>query len=234
MTKEKTQARREQLAKLRAAQKSKERRTAMLMWGAGAFVIILLVGIVGFYVIQERAASSLDGVKSFAYKGSQHTLIKVDYKEKPPVGGEHNPVWQQCGVYDEPINNENGVHSMEHGSVWITYRPDLPKADVDKLKALVTTDYLLLSPYPGLKVPVVASSWNHQLELTGVDDPRLARYIAKYKQNPTETPEYGATCTGNGSTDQTAAQSPIPATSPSAAPSGAPSATEMPKASPSS
>ncbi|WP_214416373.1 DUF3105 domain-containing protein [Sphaerisporangium fuscum] len=220
MAKDRTQARREQLAQLRAAQKRKERRAAMLMWGAGAFVIVLLVGVVGFYIVRDRSQTSLDAVTSYTYKGSEHTAIKVNYKETPPVGGPHNPVWQQCGVYDQPINNEHGVHSMEHGSVWITYRPDLPKADVSKLKAMITSDYMLLSPYPGLKAPVVVSSWNHQLVLTGADDPRLPRYITKYRQNPSTTPEYGATCTGDGSTQATAADEPIPTASPTAAPTG--------------
>ncbi|GAA3822104.1 DUF3105 domain-containing protein [Sphaerisporangium flaviroseum] len=236
MAKERTQARREHLAQLRAAQKRKERRTAMLMWGAGAFVIVLLVGIVGFYVIRDRAETSLDAVKSFNYKGSQHTPIKVNYKETPPVGGEHNPAPQQCGVYDQPINSENGVHSMEHGAVWITYRPDLPKADVDKLKALVTSDYVLLSPFPGLPAPVVASSWNHQLSLNGASDPRLPKYITKYMQNPSTTPEYGATCTGQGTSNKLASDDPLPTSmpSPSVAPSGQPSATPAPSGTPSS
>ncbi|MFC7382760.1 DUF3105 domain-containing protein [Sphaerisporangium rhizosphaerae] len=243
MGKERTQARREHLAQMRAVQKRKERRTAMLMWGAGAFVIVLVVGLVGFYVIRENAAGSLDAVKTFSYKASQHTAIKVNYKETPPVGGEHNPQWQQCGPYDGPINPENGVHSMEHGAVWITYRPDLPKAQVDKLKAMVTSDYILLSPYPGLTAPVVVSSWNHQLALTGADDARLPRYITKYKQNPSTTPEYGATCGGEDATSALAADNPIPTTSPtpapnaSAAPSESPAPAEssaMPSATPSS
>jgi hypothetical protein len=222
MTKEKTQARREHLAKMRADQKRKERRSAMLMWGAGGLVILVLVGLVGFYLVRERSQTSLDGVKSYGYKGALHTQARVVYKEVPPVGGQHNPVWQNCGVYDQPINNENGVHSMEHGAVWITYRPGLPKADVDKLKQLVTGDYILLSPYPGLPAPVVASSWNHQLAMTGADDPRLPRYVAKYKQNASYTPENGASC--QQGTDATAAQSPIPSVAPSAQPSGQPSA----------
>ncbi|MEO3813512.1 DUF3105 domain-containing protein [Sphaerisporangium sp. B11E5] len=219
MAKERTQARREQLAKMRAAQQRKERRTALLMWGAGGLVIAVLVGLVGYYVINERARSSLDGVTSFKYDAGGHTAARVAYKENPPVGGEHNPTWQLCQVYDEPINSENAVHSMEHGAVWITYRPDLPKAQVDKLKALVTGDYLLLSPYPGLSAPVVVSSWNHQLKLNNADDPRLPKYITKYKQNPSTTPEYGATCGGQGSTNLPASQNPLPTVAPTPEPS---------------
>jgi hypothetical protein len=88
------------------------------------------------------------------------------------------------------------VHSLEHGAVWITYRPDLPAADVQRLQALAADDYMLLSPYPGLPAPVVATAWNHQLPLTGADDPRLPQFIRRFKNNPTTTPEFGATCSG--------------------------------------
>jgi hypothetical protein len=49
---------------------------------------------------------------------------------------------------------------MEHGAVWITYRPDLPKEQVDKLRQLARdSNSLLVSPYPELAAPVVASAW---------------------------------------------------------------------------
>ncbi|MFF5212623.1 DUF3105 domain-containing protein [Streptosporangium sp. NPDC000396] len=236
MTKEKTQARREHLARMRAEQKRKERRTALLMWGAGGAVIVLLVGLVAFYLINERVVTSLDAVTSAKYAGGQHVAAKVSYKENPPMGGEHNPGWQNCGIYDQPINSENAVHSMEHGAVWITYQPDLPKDQVARLKELASKDYMLLSPYPGLPAKVVASSWNKQLKLDGADDPRLPKYIAKYRNNSAETPEFGASCSGGIST--TTAEAPIPATAPTAAPSQkpstAPKATPSPSATPSS
>ncbi|MFI6454810.1 DUF3105 domain-containing protein [Streptosporangium amethystogenes] len=226
MTKEKAQARREHLARMRADQQRKERRTAFLMWGSGGLVIVLLVGLVAFYMVNERATTSLDSVTSAKYVGSQHTQTKVTYKESPPLGGEHNPSWQNCGIYDQPINNENAVHSMEHGAVWITYRPDLPKAELDTLKELASKDYMLLSPYPELPAKVVASSWNKQLKLDSAEDPRLPKFITKYKNGP-DTPELGASCSGAVGT--TTAEAPIPATAPSAAPdqSGAP-ATDAP------
>ncbi|AWS41848.1 DUF3105 domain-containing protein [Streptosporangium sp. 'caverna'] len=217
MTKEKAQSRRDHLVRMRAEQKRKERRTAFLMWGAGGAVILVLVGFVAFYLVKERATTSLDAVTSAKYPGSLHVQTKVKYKENPPVGGEHNPAWQNCGIYDQPLNNENAVHSMEHGAVWITYQPDLPKAQVDKLKELASKDYMLLSPYPGLPAKVVASSWNKQLKLDSAEDPRLPKFISTYKNNSAETPELGAACDGGVST--VAADAPIPETTPTAAPS---------------
>ncbi len=58
--------------------------------------------------------------------GAQHLEEPVTYTENPPVGGVHNPVWQNCGYYAAPIPNETAVHSLEHGAIWITYQPDLP------------------------------------------------------------------------------------------------------------
>src|SRR3712207_9592687 len=46
----------------------------------------------------------------------QHTEGSVDYPQSPPVGGEHNPIWQNCGLYEEPVRNETAVHSLEHRS----------------------------------------------------------------------------------------------------------------------
>jgi hypothetical protein len=229
MTKEKAQARREHLTRMRDEQKRKERRAAFLMWGAGGAVVVLLVAVVAYYMVTERATNSLDNVVTAKYTGSQHTQTKVTYKETPPMGGEHNPAWQNCGIYDQPVNNENAVHAMEHGAVWITYQPNLPKAEVDKLRELASKEYMLLSPYPGLPAKVVASSWNNQLKLNGADDGRLPRFITKYKNGP-GTPELGASCSGGVGT--TTAEAPIPATAPSQDPSAAPDASAAPSDAP--
>jgi hypothetical protein len=88
---------------------------------------------------------------------------------------------------------------MEHGAVWITYRPDLPPDQVQILKSTASDDFILLSPYPGLASPVVASAWNHQITLDGAADSRLRPFIDRYKNNPETTPEFGAPCAGGTS-----------------------------------
>jgi hypothetical protein len=135
-------------------------------------------------------------VTTASYPAGQHVAGRLTWKESPPVGGAHNVAWQNCGVYNQPIHNEHAVHSLEHGAVWIAYRPDLPSDEVQRLAALAADDYMLVSPYPGLAVPVVATAWNHQIRLDGAEDPRLVAFIDEYRNNPRNTPEFGAPCFG--------------------------------------
>lgn len=129
-----------------------------------------------------------------------HTEGTLSYAQSPPVGGAHSGVWQNCGIYDQPVRNENAVHSLEHGAVWVTYRPDLPAADLEQLRALARgQSYVLLSPYPGLQTPVAASAWGLQLALESVSDPKLADFVRTYQQG-SQTPEPGAPCTGGTGT----------------------------------
>jgi predicted small secreted protein len=135
------------------------------------------------------------GVTSYSNLSRDHTKEPVDYPQSPPVGGPHNPIWQNCGFYSKPVRDENAVHSMEHGAVWITYAPDLPKDRVEKIKSLTQMSYVLASPYPGLPAPLVASAWGKQLRLNSTNDPRLEQFVRAYRQGP-QTPEPGAPCRG--------------------------------------
>jgi len=106
------------------------------------------------------------------------------------------------------VPSEYAVHNLEHGAVWITYQPSLPKSEVAGLRAFVERQsslspggqrgsrYLDLTPYPGLPAPVVASSWGFQLRLTSPTDPRLQDFVSKFRASKTYTPEYGGECTG--------------------------------------
>ena len=145
----------------------------------------------------EQPGNPPQGVKSFdAGPGGRHIEGRVDYAQSPPVGGEHNPIWQNCGFYSEPVRNENAVHSLEHGAVWITYLPDLLQDEIERLRDLAQNNsYVLASPYPDQDSAVVATAWGKQLSLQSAQDPDLERFIDAYSQGP-QTPEPGAPCTG--------------------------------------
>ena len=136
------------------------------------------------------------GVQAFEVLERSHVLTEVIYPQAPPVGGNHAPIWQNCGFYDVPIANETAVHSLEYSAVWITYRPGLPSESVDALRRLVRRQtYVLVSPVPELASPVVASAWGHQLVLDSPDDHRLEQFVRSFRLSP-QAPEPGGPCSG--------------------------------------
>ena len=166
----------------------------------GVIAAVFVAGFAALVILdarQKAASSSPGGVQTYDVgPANQHTEGSVDYALDPPVGGEHNFAWQNCGFYEQPVRNELAVHSLEHGAVWITYSPDLPQDEVERLHDLaLSEDYVLVSPYPGLDSPVVASAWGKQLRLESAEDPALERFIGAYSQGP-QTPEPGAACSG--------------------------------------
>ncbi|MHB1612780.1 MAG: DUF3105 domain-containing protein [Actinomycetes bacterium] len=137
--------------------------------------------------------------------GHAHVAGPVTNSVIPPVGGDHSATWLDCGVYDRPVPAEKAVHDLEHGAVWITYRPSLPAAEVAELRAFEARQptvartgsrYVDLSPYPGLHSAIVVSSWGFQLRVTAPADPRLQRFVDTFRASPRDSPELGGPCTG--------------------------------------
>jgi Protein of unknown function (DUF3105) len=177
---------------LQKRRSTKNDKLSIWLVGGGAVITLILV----ILVLNPPKPGDIAGVVTYGNLARDHSSAPVTYPQTPPVGGVHNPVWQNCGIYDQPVHNENAVHSLEHGSVWITYQPDLPADAVEHLRSLVRGhDHLLLSPYPGLPRPVVASAWGLQLQLDDANDSRLPLFITHYEQGP-QTPEPGAVCNG--------------------------------------
>ena len=176
-------------------------------WGPIAVVgavVLIAVGIIGWGVFAsvqsdkkngtpwaERAAA-IAGIVNYResnpdlVKGSQHKAGALKYEQSPPVAGEHNPSWQNCNgiVYPEPIANEHAVHSLEHGTVWITYKQGLPADQVATLAAKVEgREKIMMSPVAGLTNNVSLQAWGYQLKVDSVDDPRIDEFIKSLRVN---------------------------------------------------
>lgn len=165
--------------------------------GIAVLVLAVLVAVavgVGAFLGRERSTPDVDGLRTWRLAPS-HVTGPVDYAQSPAVGGPHAPQWLNCGVYGAPVPEENAVHSLEHGAVWVTYRPGLASGDVSRLVARLPDTFVIVSPYPGLRAPVVVSAWGAQVALRGVDDERLGEFVRFYRRGVT-TLEPGGPCHG--------------------------------------
>jgi hypothetical protein len=179
----------------------RQQRRTRTIWIVAAVVAVVVVAIAAYVILNRKEAppAVVGDVQTYSDLSRNHTSGPVSYAQNPPVGGDHDPVWQNCGYYAKPVRNENAVHSLEHGAVWITYRPDLPQPQIDTLKALAESQtFILVSPKDDLPAPVVASAWGKQVLLDSADDPGLNEFVRSYRLDPSG-PELGAPCTGGTS-----------------------------------
>jgi hypothetical protein len=144
------------------------------------------------------AAMAIRGVTYRVEGQHNHVPGVIKYDSSPPVGGNHAPLWLPCNgqVYDHQVANENAVHMLEHGAVWVTYNPKtLSAAGVTKLKTYVQgQDRVAMSPYAGLRTPISLQAWGYQLFVSSANDPRIAQFISTLEYNPKTTPEPTAGC----------------------------------------
>jgi len=140
-------------------------------------------------------SGEIEGVVVFPEQSREHDPdFRYPFSDLPPVGGIHHPIWVNCGVYTEAVPVELAIHSLEHGSVWIAYQPELDAAAITTLQNQAQDQtHILVSPYPGLRSPIVLSAWARQLELDSADDPRLAEFITAYLHGA-QSPEPNVTC----------------------------------------
>ena len=192
-------ARRSQkVAKFKRQQAQAKRRRLLAIVGGSVVavaVIALLIVTVVTSGIPKAAPAAIQGIQTFPGLTAGHVSGSVKYPQTPPVGGPHAPTPLNCAIYSQPVPNENAVHSLEHGSVWITYDPAaITGNQLTKLRNDIPKTYAILSPYAGLPSPIVASAWGVQLQISSVDDPGIATFIAKYRLAKS-APEPGAPCT---------------------------------------
>ena len=163
---------------------------------------LLAVAVINLVVIISWESSGIRGLQTFAEANHKHvSAASVAYDRNPPAGGAHSAMGQNCGVYEQPVANMNGVHSLEHGAVWITYRTGLESQSINQLRNITVSHYdgvdryILRSPYPGLSAPKVVSAWGAQLTLQRSSDPRLEQFLSLYVAGG-QGGEKGAQCTG--------------------------------------
>ncbi|VAW32409.1 hypothetical protein MNBD_CHLOROFLEXI01-1640 [hydrothermal vent metagenome] len=160
-------------------------------------IIILGVAGLGFILyLNMRPESPIADVVQFPRPARGHDdTIVFDELEAPPAGGEHSSIWQNCGIYNEPIRTGYAVHSLEHGAIWITYQTGFSADEVAMLESMVRgQSHMLISPFPGQSSPIVLTAWGVSLEIDSANDDRIEPFIERYRMG-SQSPEPGAACT---------------------------------------
>jgi hypothetical protein len=125
---------------------------------------------------------------------AEHVSTSVnydDYSNPPTYGPHHGPVDdaqgnaitpRATGIYTTEQPDEDLVHNLEHGHVWISYNPSLiDGTDLSLLQQLVTdggTDTgVILTPRSLNTSAITLASWAHLLTLDEFDGEQIRNFI---------------------------------------------------------
>jgi hypothetical protein len=166
------------------------RRTGLIVAGATAVAILVLAVVLGPKIVDQATDANIAPAPKGPNLASvdlredipnSEVSADIDYPEVPPDGGDHAKEWLSCGLYTKAVREENAVHSLERGAVWVTYNPDqISRKQARAMFEKLPEDKGIVSPYVGLPGNVVLSVWGAQLQLLSPDDPRFDLFLEEY------------------------------------------------------
>jgi hypothetical protein len=143
---------------------------------------------------QQIADQGQDHIK----EGESHE----PYNSNPATSGPHYAIagvaptaW---GIKDSELADEILVHNLEHGGVVITYKPDLPSAQIEQLKQIVKTlpqsqnfnsVKVVLVPRAKNDRPISLTAWTYLEHLDTPDGAKIKEfYLSHLDKGPELVP----------------------------------------------
>ncbi|MDO8676820.1 MAG: DUF3105 domain-containing protein [Candidatus Azambacteria bacterium] len=104
--------------------------------------LAILILISGIYWFMKRNSEKIVERKIYAVQITDQGRTHIDvgashpaYNSNPPTSGWHYEEWESKGVYKGQQPDEGLVHNLEHGYIWISYRPDAAPEIIKQLES---------------------------------------------------------------------------------------------------
>jgi hypothetical protein len=166
----------------------------------GIAMVILVVAVLGFAIVfgkdtVERIRLGNEKADNGREHVSQAEAPQYGESEPPTSGNHGEPVPQQA--YTTELPDYNTIHNLEHGYVYITYHPDTPQEEVEKLTGLFfeksneefSPTKVIMAPRAANESPIVLSSWRRSMTFDSFDEQQMMDY---YLSNVNKSPEPAA------------------------------------------
>ena len=163
-----------------------------LMW-----IVVLAVvaaAIYGLVIWSKNAAKNKPGREIPVMSSRDHippTSPRPDYNSDPPTSGPHYAQPANWGVYDKPLADEQLVHNLEHGGIWISYRDAGDTTLISQLKS-IADDYslkVIMTPRAVDPHAIEVAAWGWLLDLDQFDEQLIRQFIGAFiNKGPEQVP----------------------------------------------
>lgn len=154
-----------------------------------AVLALVVVGIV--FASRVGSPNSEDQSVRFSDQGREHIAVgseHPEYNSNPPTSGWHYPGPAVPGFYEEPLPDEQVVHNLEHGEVWIAYKSDLDSSVIEQLREFAGPK-TIITPRDANETDVALVAWT-RLDAFDLDEvlnvERINDFIKRYQNRGPE------------------------------------------------
>jgi hypothetical protein len=163
--------------------RGRQRRILYLIGAAGIAVLAIVLAVIVLGGGDGDQQTPLDSagcvVENFPAVAnvSDHSDVPTlttqpEWNSNPPTSGPHYQEWAIWNFYDEEVPLVKSVHNLEHGGVVIHYGPEVPQAQVDKLRTFYEDDPngILVALLASNGDKITLSAWTAPDAATGTTD----------------------------------------------------------------
>lgn len=153
-----------------------------VLLGLGLLIALMYSG--------DPGKEDLSDVQSFEIQGRDHIEVGAshpEYNSNPPTSGPHYAEPADWGAYQKELPDEQLIHNLEHGGIWISYKgvdEDTKRRLSDIAKA--NPGSVVLAPRSRSDAQIVLASWGKLLKLQQFDEGRIRDFISQYKNQSPE------------------------------------------------
>jgi hypothetical protein len=171
-----------------AATRRKSKNVNLPLYAGIIDIIALVIGLIYIRTADRGLPSETKQIPDSGpslHIGSVDDPLPAPFNSNPPTSGWH--VGNQTapwGIQKTQLDDKITVHNLEHGGIIVHYKASLDINSVAELEVLArdlqrTNPCLILMPRPDdqMPAPVVATAWNHMLELQNVDSEKITGFF---------------------------------------------------------
>ena len=158
------------------------------------YAVLLLIVAAGsaFYFKKNSRPLGPDFSVTFPVQGQEHIKPGAEhplYNSNPPTSGPHYEEPARADFYDTPLPDEQLVHNLEHGHIWIAYHPQIPE-DVERSIKKFTELMVIATPREANETDIALAAWGRldAFDLDGqpLDEARVRDFIRRYRDKGPE------------------------------------------------
>lgn len=152
-------------------------------------IVILFGGILWINKMRSDARNIPAIGTSFPIQGQEHIAVGAthpEYNSNPPTSGWHYAQPATWGVHQDELPDEQLIHNLEHGGIWISYKDVDPTTKSELERIARSNQKVILTPRSKNDAPIVLASWGRSQKLEKFDRDAIINFI---KANKNKSPE---------------------------------------------